>query len=293
VRVFTSGCLADGRKADHELQAGRASPGSKLNSFLFFREPIVPITVYHMGSRIMPKLNAVAMVVLAAALIGGLGWFVLGRPEGPAAARQADVARALRKLADADPDVRREGEAALRALGPRGVEVLKETAKSADRHLAARAEKLLREAAPAPRPNADVAADPVQAPVRFVLAGVSREGDALRAYVRLVNQGTAPVLLDLRAGVFELEDEKGAVTRVAAEAGDDVVAVAPGETRDLSMDRAVAIRELPAPGTWRVRFVYDATEESAYRRNVRASERGALLPPLRHVTNLVEVVVAP
>jgi hypothetical protein len=59
------------------------------------------------------------------------------------------------------------------------------------------------------------------------------------------------------------------------------------------MDRAVAIRELPAPGTWRVRFVYDATEESAYRRAVRASERGALLPPLRHVSNFVEVVVAP
>ena len=241
----------------------------------------------------MPKLNAVAMVVLAAAVIGGTGWLVLRRSDDPAAARQAGVARALRKLADADPDVRREGEAEIRALGAAGVEVLKETAKSADRLLAARAEKLLRETPPAPAAPVEVAADPVQAPVRFVLAGVSREGDALRAYVRLVNQGTAPVLVDPRAGAFELEDGKGTVSRVPAEAGDDVFAVAPGETRDLAAERALALRPLPAPGTWRVRFVYDATEGSAYRRAVRASERGALLPPLRHASNPVEVAVVP
>jgi len=81
------------------------------------------------------------------------------------------------------------------------------------------------------------------------------------------------------------------VTRVAAAAGDEVVAVAPGETRDLAPDRAIAIRELPAPGTWRVRFVYDATEESAYRRAVKPSERGALLPPLIHLTEIAEIVV--
>lgn len=239
----------------------------------------------------MPKLNAVAMVVLAAALIGGLGWYVLGKAPDPAASRKAEIERALRKIADADPDVRRDGEALIRAMGPAGVEVLKETAKSADRHLAARCEKLLREAAPAPRSPAEVAVDVVQAPLRFHLTGVSQHGSSLRAYVQLVNEGTAPVLIRVRDGAFRLEDAKGAVVRLPVEGPDDVLVVAPRQSRELGPDGALPIDPLPAPGAWRVRFVYDATEESAYRRAVRASERGALLPPMIHLSEIAEIVV--
>ena len=55
----------------------------------------------------MPKLNAVLMVVLSAAVIGVLGWRVMGQGDGGAGER-ARAAKILRKLADPDPDLRRE-----------------------------------------------------------------------------------------------------------------------------------------------------------------------------------------
>ncbi|HVR87250.1 MAG TPA: hypothetical protein VMU54_23200 [Planctomycetota bacterium] len=103
----------------------------------------------------MPKLNAVLMAVLAVALMAMAGFLVLGhssaQEEGPARAQ-----RLIRKLADRDGDLRREGEDGLRRMGPAALGPLKEASRSADRVLAARAAKLLQEfqpPAPAERPS--------------------------------------------------------------------------------------------------------------------------------------------
>ena len=102
----------------------------------------------------MPKLNAVLMVVLSAAVIGVLGWRVLGQCDGGAAER-VRTSKILRKLADADPDLRREAESEIKSLGARGKEILRETAKGADARLAERAAAILKNlepAAPEPAP---------------------------------------------------------------------------------------------------------------------------------------------
>jgi hypothetical protein len=62
----------------------------------------------------------------------------------------AQVQKLLRKLSDSDPDVRREGEAGLRGLGPAAVAPLRDASKSPDRTLADRSSKLLQELDPAP-----------------------------------------------------------------------------------------------------------------------------------------------
>ena len=99
----------------------------------------------------MPKLNVVLMVVLSLALIGGLGALVLRTPA--VTQDQSALDKAFRKLVDSDPDVRREAEGEIRAMGPRGMAALKEAARSSDRTLAARASKLLAELQPpAPAP---------------------------------------------------------------------------------------------------------------------------------------------
>src|SRR5688500_13962159 len=96
----------------------------------------------------MPKLNAVLMVLLSSAVIGVLGWRVLGQGDGGAADR-ARAAKIVRKLADSDPDLRREAESESKSLGSRGKEILRETAKSADPRLAERAAAMLKAMEPA------------------------------------------------------------------------------------------------------------------------------------------------
>jgi len=103
----------------------------------------------------MPKLNAVLMVVLAVAVIAATGFLVL-RPSAPAAGAPKSE-QLIRKLADADSDVKREGEEGLRSLGSAAVAPLREASRSSDRVLAARAARLLLELqppAPAERPGA-------------------------------------------------------------------------------------------------------------------------------------------
>jgi len=94
----------------------------------------------------MPKLNAVLMTVLAVAVIAATGFLVL-RPSGPAADPQ-QTQKLIRKLADTDSDVKREGEEGLRRMGPAAMGPLKEASNSADRVLAGRAAKLLLELQP-------------------------------------------------------------------------------------------------------------------------------------------------
>jgi HEAT repeat protein len=105
----------------------------------------------------MPKLNAVLMVALAVAVIAATAFLTL-RPTPAQEIEPAQVQKLLRKLGDSDPDVRREGEAGLRGLGPAAVAPLREASKSSDRTLADRASKLLHELQPPP------ASDPICTP---------------------------------------------------------------------------------------------------------------------------------
>jgi hypothetical protein len=107
----------------------------------------------------MPKLNTVLMVVLAVAVISGTGILVLRRSsaqEDP----PAQAEKLLRKLADSDGDLRREGEDGLRKMGPAAIKPLQEASKSSDRVLASRAAKLLAELQqPAPAERTPASAD--------------------------------------------------------------------------------------------------------------------------------------
>src|SRR5579862_2536548 len=97
----------------------------------------------------MPKLNAVLMVVLAVAVIAATGVLVL-RSSSAQEDAPAQAEKLLRKLADADGDLRREGEDGLRRMGAAALGPLREASKSADRMLAGRAAKLLLELVPPP-----------------------------------------------------------------------------------------------------------------------------------------------
>ena len=102
----------------------------------------------------MPKLNAVLMVVLAVAVIGATAFLTL-RPAPAREIEPAQVQKLLRKLADPDPDIRREGEAGLRQAGTAAVTPLRDASKSSDRVLAERASKLLQQVDPPPAGVAD------------------------------------------------------------------------------------------------------------------------------------------
>lgn len=88
------------------------------------------------------------MVVCAVAVIAATAFLTL-RPTPAQELEPAQVQKMLRKLGDSDPDVRREGEAAFRALGTAAIAPLREASKSSDRVLSERAAKLLQELQPA------------------------------------------------------------------------------------------------------------------------------------------------
>jgi len=105
----------------------------------------------------MPKRNAVLMVAFGIAVIAAMAFLTL-RPTPAQEIEPAQVQKLLRKLGDADPDVRREGEAGLRGLGTAGVAPLREASRSSDRVLAERAARLLQELQPASSPSAEAPA---------------------------------------------------------------------------------------------------------------------------------------
>ena len=256
----------------------------------------------------MPKLNAVAMVVLTLAVIAGMGYFVLGRP----ASGVPDAAvppRLLRNLADRDPDVGREAADALRSLGSKAIPSLEQAVSSADRVLADRAQKLLAELKPATKPLPV----PVEAVLpekvelhEFVLesrGGKVRAADLGGLWVQFRNNGSAPVLvgkgltLEHPVAVFEVEDEKGRRVEVAADGVstfdiEAIAAVRPHETEVLFEAGRRLVEAVSKPGTYRIRFAYDASEGGDYRRLVQASARGVLLPPARLVSQTLTVTVA-
>ena len=98
----------------------------------------------------MPKRNAVLMGVLAVAVIAAMGFLAL-RPTPIQAADPVQIQLLLRKLADADVDVRREGETGLRQLGGSALGPLQQASRSGDRVLAGRAAKQLQELQPPPQ----------------------------------------------------------------------------------------------------------------------------------------------
>jgi hypothetical protein len=266
----------------------------------------------------MPRLNAVLMVLLAVAVIGTAGFLCLERRAPAASGPDAvQIQKLLRKLSDSDPDIRREGEAGFRALGPVALAPLAQAAQSPDARLAQSASKLLREieparpaAAEAPRPQPLPEPAAQVDPVELLLVGGpsrARAGEPVRFYVRVANHGSAPVLVArhgysyARFAWIEVTDEKGSVTKFAPEPVPppelplEAVALAPGQTRDLYAgvgDGSTGLAALPGRGTFKVRFVYDASEESAYRKVVQASAEGTLLPPFRLSSNALEVALA-
>ncbi len=264
----------------------------------------------------MPRLNAVLMAALALATIATAGFLALERTADlkPAPVR---VEPLLRKLADRDPDLRREGEESLRALGPRAVAHLRDAAKSPDRTLADRASKLLLEMEPAPAGSARAPEprEPEPTPearesVEFELRAHPtrvKPGDPIEVSVTLTNNGSQPVLVMgspymwvyLPMAEFEFRDSAGKVTAIKAdvqpgrEAGQvHPVHVRPGEHVPLFRPTGyLTLRNgLPA-GSYKVRFVYEASEGSPYRLLVPLSSEGVLLPPRRLVSNEVAVEV--
>jgi len=249
------------------------------------------------------------MVVLTLAVIAGTGYLVLHRP----AAEGQDVAAvemAFRNLADRDPDVGHDAEIAVRALGAKAVEPLAAAAKSPNRILAERAQKLLAEmkpAAPAPAPVEAALPEKLEI-LEFAMesrGGQAKAADLGTLWVQLRNNGQAPVRVATglsldhpTMAVFEVSDEKGRRTDVRAEVyhyrpGDMLLAVTvrPHETALLFEGGRGLVEAVSKPGTYTIRFAYDATEGSDYRKVVTPSAEGALLPPVRLRSNAVTVTV--
>jgi hypothetical protein len=249
------------------------------------------------------------MVVLTLAVIAGAGALVLHRA-APGGQDQAAVEKAFRKLADRDPDVGHEAEVAVRALGPKAIEPLAAAAKSPNRILAERAQRLLTELAPVPPapPSVDVSVPEKLEIAEFVLearGGRVRAADVGSLWVQFRNNGTAPVLvahgfaLDHPGlAVFEVEDEKGVRRASPAQIGHlepadlaSVIAIPPHDSVQLFVGGMTLAEAVARPGTYRIRFLYDAREGSDYRKLVTPSAEGTLLPPARLASNPVTVTV--
>lgn len=237
----------------------------------------------------MPKINAVLMVLLSSAVIGVLGWRVLGEGDDGAAER-ARASKILRKLADPDPDLRREAETEIKAMGVRGKEILRETAKGPDPKLAERAVAILKALEPDPETPA-----PEPAAVETFIAC----GD--RYVVEFRNGGSAPLLIAIekkgeepRFGWFEITDAAGRVHVVRPESyapplvegPAHVVAIPPGAKQMLYNGwEAVSAKLEVLPGPCKIRFVYDAGEGSPYRELVKVTTRGVPLKPARYAAD--------
>jgi hypothetical protein len=267
----------------------------------------------------MVKLNAALMVVIVLAVVAS-ALFLADESTSAAGRDDEQARRLLRKLADPDPDVRREGEEGLVAMGPRATLAIREAARSSDRELARRAARLLDGSPPAPelpRPAsraAETAAAPPapesEDPVRILIEcgeWTIRSGDAVAFYVRLRNDGPRALLLARDRGTrysrfacFEATDEKGRSFEFAAEPapaaaeGTEVVVVRPGETLDLYAGqgdgRTVLAARFPEPGAWQVRFIYQAGAD-AYREVVKGRPDGSPIPPARLASNAVALQI--
>ncbi len=265
----------------------------------------------------MYKLNAVAMVVLSLAVIG-TGTY-LGMEK--ARAKPGDeVANLIRLLADSDPDVRRDAEAALKRMGPHALPALKSATVSGDQLLAGRAKQVINQIERAPvivkqeTPEKPPPEEPAPGVVELTLnapQGKFAPGE-VRLYARLRNGTPQPVLLarhrmdpGLFYGVFasfEITSDEGTIT-VPVDAFPrgtdpelDVETIGVGLLVDLYRGQhlgAALSAHLQKPGTYRVRLVYDAQEKSAYRDAIalRHPAEGVMLPPARLASNTIVVTI--
>lgn len=239
----------------------------------------------------MPKVNAVLMVLLSAGVLGGMGWWVLGQKDDGAAER-ARTAKILRKLADPDPDLRREAEAEIKSMGPRGKELLQATVKTNDVRLAERAAAILKDLEPAaPAPATIDLKHFVWCVDRFAVEFRNDTGEPL--LVALEKQGEEP-----RFGWFEVEDASGKLTKVGVpsyappvvDGPAHVVALPPGARQVLYNGfEGVGALLTTLPHPCKVRFVYDASTGSPYRDVVKVSVQGVPLRPAKHVSPVVDV----
>jgi hypothetical protein len=257
----------------------------------------------------MPKLNVVAMIVLSLSIAAGAAVMSL-RATAPRPDPQVD--RLIRRLADTDPDLRREAERELKELGSMAAGALKQAAEGSDPVVAERARVLLgakRDELPRETPGA---VEPVSLPepaVRLSLqlgSSPRRPREHVLYYLRLHNGTQRSMAIARRVrdgrpdygsfGGFERIDADGRVVEledtVDAPAGGEVevVLVAPGETVDLFP--GAGLLRIGASGTFRVRYVYDATEGSEYRERVgKGHFAGSALAAERFESNAVTVTI--
>ncbi|HEY3227465.1 MAG TPA: hypothetical protein VGK61_10785 [Planctomycetota bacterium] len=263
----------------------------------------------------MPKLNLIGMVVLSLAVAGGAAVLAL-RGEGPRPDSRR-LGSLLRQLGDPDPDIRRDAERELKAFGPRATAALREAADGPDPVLAGRARALLGLKPvdrPQEPPDGVAIADP-PAPVEGVRLSLQvtsnpgRPGEAVRYYLRLHNGGRKAIAIACHRrngpaiyvafGVFERIDAEGRVVALQEDPDPDTeddpaelgfVTVSPGETLDLAPGAGVL--RVGASGTFNVRFAYEASEGSAYRKALTGSHHAAsALPSERIVSNAVAINV--
>ena len=250
----------------------------------------------------MPKLNLIGMIVLSVAIAAGAAVMAMRTSNVRTPAPQ--LGRLIRLLGDTDPDLRREAEQELKALGARAEPALKEAAGGSDPVVADRARTILGIKTPiAPRDVTPVVVadvDPAAGRVRLILQVASsprRPDEPVIYYLRLHNGSKRSVVVarDATFGQFERVDSEGRVAVLAVEApepGDalDLVTVAPGESVELSP--ASGLLRVRASGTYRLRYVYDAAPGSEYRKSVAKGHlAGSALESERFVSNTVSVTI--
>lgn len=267
----------------------------------------------------MPRLNLVLMSVFSAAVvaIGALMALEGGGPSAPDP--DAALRKLIRRLADSDPDVRRDAEAGLKRLGPGAVPALRKAATLDDAVLATRAARVLEQIEGAPVVRRDPApgsgAPPASVTVELqllLLRDRIKAGEAPDFYVRLSNPLAHPVLVARHriAGLpvygcfaqLEIRAEDGSTLCVPVDleappgAALEIFAVGPETTAELLRCPPGNIEfagRLAKPGRYEIRILYDAGAESAYQNAVARAHppEGAPLPAARLASNAVLLVV--
>ena len=266
----------------------------------------------------MARVTLMSVLSVAVVAIGAL----LALDHGPSPdRREMRLLQLVRLLGDSDPDVRRDAEAAIKRAGPDALPALKQAAESTDAVLAARAKQVLLQIEGAPVVHREAEVSPVEpappAPIEISLQLLQSRltaGEPPRLYLRLHNATPLQVLIARhRLGPielygafasFEITGADGIPISVPADVAPDgtdpefeVVGVESNQLIDLirrpmEVNRPLLGR-LGMAGTYRVRFVYDAGERSAYRDAIVRSHStaGVPLPAGRIVSNTVTIVV--
>ena len=257
----------------------------------------------------MPKLNLIGMIVLSLSVFAGAA--VMAIRTSPAKVNAPRVDRLIRRLADKDPDLRREAEQELKDLGRKAEPALKEAARGSDPVIAERARTLLgMKGTEAPKSETISVPPPAPTGIRLSLQIASssrRLAEPVQYYLRLHNDTTRAIALarHLRDGrpvyagfgAFERIDAEGRVVVLDEPADEsdavpslEIVIVRPGESLDLAPGSGLL--RLETPGAFRVRFVYDATEGSEYRERLATDHHaGSVLPAERIESNEVAVTI--